>query len=389
MRIAVSGFFLDHRPSGLGVYSQNVLAQLVRCASDGHQLTIYAPDAESLTSNGRRNVVAGKVPEFLRPRYGTRAAVARFIWSQTAFPSVLKGKYDLLYSPTHHGILRKGIPQIITIHDLLPMKFPSQYRLQHYYFAHVVPRLIRNSAAIIADSESTRRDVCDCYQAPADRVFVVYSAVDQTFKPAPAYRVDEVRRKYELGDFLLIVGASYPHKNIDRALQAFARVRSELQGIQLVVAGGRADYTKRLKERVEELHVRDVKFTGYVSPEDLPALYSAARLLFYPSLYEGFGLPPLEAMACGCPTIVSKTSSLPEVCGDAAYYVDPYDVESMAEALCMVSTGKDVREGLRHKGFERVKVFSWENTARAVWRVIELGGRSTDSSPPHAGALLG
>ena len=378
MRIAVSGFMLDGQPSGLGVYSKNVLAELVKHTKDRHRLTIYTPSLEILSDLCSDDVAAYKVPEILKPKYGAKAALARFIWSQTVFPSVLADRHDRLYSPTHHGIIRKGLSQIITIHDLLPIKFPSQYRLQHYYFVHVLPRLIASSSALVVDSESTRQDVHEYYNVPLDKIFVVYSAVDQKFTPSQAESLDKVRDKYELGDFILIVGASYPHKNIVRALEAFAKASSNLRNIQLVVAGGRPDYTNVLKQRAKELGIQEIKFLGYVSPADLPALYSAARVLLYPSLYEGFGLPPLEAMACGCPVIVSKTSSLPEVCGDAAYYINPCDIEEMAEALRVVTSSQDVHERLRQKGFERVKLFSWEKTAQAIFQVIEsVGGSRT------------
>jgi glycosyltransferase involved in cell wall biosynthesis len=162
-------------------------------------------------------------------------------------------------------------------------------------------------------------------------------------------------------------------------LEAFAKASANLRNIQLVIAGGRPEYTNVLKQRAKELGIQEIKFLGYVSPSDLPTLYSAALMLLYPSLYEGFGLPPLEAMACGCPVIVCKTSSLPEVCGDAAYYIDPYDIEGMAEALLVVAKRSDVREGLRQKGLNRVKHFSWEATAQAISRVIESVGRSATS----------
>ena len=379
MRIAVSGFLLDGQPSGLGVYSKNVLVELVKHMKNRHQLTIYTPHPEGLSAICSGDVVVQKVPDFLKPKYGANAALARFMWCQTVFPSLLADRHDLLYSPTHHGIIRKGLPQIITIHDLLPIKFPSQYRLQHYYFVHVLPRLIASSTALVVDSQSTRQDVHESYDVPLDKIFVVYSAADRKFTPSQAESLDKVRDKYRLGDFILIVGASYPHKNIIRALEAFAKASSDLQNIQLVVVGGRPDYTDVLKQRAKELGIQEIKFLGYVSPSDLPTLYSAALVLLYPSLYEGFGLPPLEAMACGCPVIVCKTSSLPEVCGDAAYYIDPYDIAGMAEALLVVAKSSDVREGLRQRGLDRVKLFSWEATAQAICRVIESVGRSSTS----------
>jgi glycosyltransferase involved in cell wall biosynthesis len=234
-----------------------------------------------------------------------------------------------------------------------------------------LPRLIKKAAAIIADSENTRQDVHKSYEAPLDKIYVVYSAIDNRFKPAQADSLQKVKKAYGLSEFVLLVGASYPHKNISRALEAFSKVKLTLPKMELVVAGGQAGYINLLKQQAKELNVTSIKFLGYVPPEELPALYSAACVLLYPSLYEGFGLPPLEAMACGCPVIASNTSSLPEVCGDAVYYIDPYSVDDMSKALYAVTTDQNVRELLRQKGFERVKLFSWGKAAKQVYSVIE------------------
>jgi glycosyltransferase involved in cell wall biosynthesis len=367
---------LGGQPSGLGVYSQNVLVELVKQARTRHRLTVYTPSTEPLSGMDQAGLTVCKVPGMLNPRYGAKAALARFVWSQTVFPSILADRYDVLYSPTHHGLLRKGPPQIITVHDLLALKFPSQYRLQYYYFIHVLPRVIRHSSAVIVDSESTKRDVHEHYGLDLDRIFVVYSAVNQGFQPASLDSQRHVKQKYGLSNYILIVGASYPHKNVVRALQAFARVRSALPKMEVVVAGGRPPYTETVRQEAHALNLQEVKFLGYVPPSELPALYSGARVLLYPSYYEGFGLPPLEAMACGCPVIVSHTSSLPEVCGDAACYVDPYDTGSIAESLRDLLTNEAAQEELRRKGSQRVGCFSWERTARDILKVVESVGRS-------------
>jgi glycosyltransferase involved in cell wall biosynthesis len=255
---------------------------------------------------------------------------------------------------------------------LLAIKFPNQYRLQYLYFKWLLPILLRNASAIIADSDNTRRDVHNYYGVPINKVHVIYSAIAQEFKPAHGNAVKRVHEAYGLGDFVLIVGASYPHKNISRAIQSFAKVRCRIPHIELVIAGGRKAYLKVLEQEAKDLDVEGVKFLGYVPQRDIPILYSAAYALLYPSLYEGFGLPPLEAMACGCPVIVSNTSSLPEICEDAAYYVDPYSIESIAEGLFRVVSDEKTRAALRQKGLERAKSFSWKKAAEGVYRVLNL-----------------
>jgi glycosyltransferase involved in cell wall biosynthesis len=369
MRIAVNASLLDNSPTGLGVYTENVLRELSKLIGERHQLTIYTSCPKKLGPDSQKSRVT-KFPFFLQTRYGKKAAVARVFWQQLIFPLTLRGQ-DIIYSPTHHGILWGGFKQVVTIHDLLAIKFPTQYRLQNYYFTYILPRLIEKATAIIADSENTRQDVHKSYEAPLDKIYVVYSAIDNHFKPAQADSLQKVKKAYGLTEFVLIVGASYPHKNISRALEAFSKVKLTLPKMELVVAGGQAGYINLLKQQAKELNVAGIKFLGYVPPEELQVLYSAARVLLYPSLYEGFGLPPLEAMACGCPVLASNTSSLPEVCGDAAYYIDPHSVDDMAKALCTVATDQNVRDLLRQKGLERVKLFSWEKAAKEIYAVIE------------------
>jgi glycosyltransferase involved in cell wall biosynthesis len=370
MRIAVNASLLDGYPTGLGIYTENVLRELSRLIGERHHLTIYTSYPEIFNGRVPKTGVVRKIPYILKPRFGKKAAIARVFWQQFIFPFTLRGQ-DIIYSPTHHGILWGGFKQVVTIHDLLAIKFPTQYRLQNYYFAYILPRLIKKAAAIIADSENTRQDVHKSYEAPLDKIYVVYSAIDNRFKPAQADSLQKVKKAYGLSEFVLLVGASYPHKNISRALEAFSKVKLTLPKMELVVAGGQAGYINLLKQQAKELNVTSIKFLGYVPPEELPALYSAACVLLYPSLYEGFGLPPLEAMACGCPVIASNTSSLPEVCGDAVYYIDPYSVDDMSKALYAVTTDQNVRELLRQKGFERVKLFSWGKAAKQVYSVIE------------------
>jgi glycosyltransferase involved in cell wall biosynthesis len=251
------------------------------------------------------------------------------------------------------------------------MRYPEQYRLQHYYFLSVVPRLLSRAVAVIADSQSTKQDIHDHYKVPLSKIHVVYSGLEEDVRPVSEPYRSQVLHRYALTEYLVLVGASFPHKNVERAIQAWAAVKETLPGMKFVIAGGRTPYLEKLRQNVTRSKIDGVEFLGYVPRNDLIALYSAAQALVYPSLYEGFGLPPLEAMACGCPAIVSNTSSLPEVCGDAAYYVDPYNPDVMAEAIRKVATDEDTRTVLKRKGFERAAQFSWVTTAQSVYKVLE------------------
>jgi glycosyltransferase involved in cell wall biosynthesis len=373
MRISVIASLLDRRPSGLGVYTANVVRELSKIASPKHKLTVFTSCPSGMEVDQPATISLNEAPAFLQPRFGKPAALLRFAWTQMFLPFKMY-EQDIAYCPTHHGMLWGAINQVVTVHDLLPIRFPSQYRLQHQYFSFVLPKLLDRAAAVIADSQSTKLDIHNYYKIPLHKIFVVHCAADTQYKPCEAAAVRKIKQLYGLQDFLLVVGASYAHKNIERALEAFARAKSFLPGVDLVVAGGRPAYLGLLRQKAEALKLPEVKFLGYVPPEELPALYSAAGALLYPSLYEGFGLPPLEAMACGCPVIVSNTSSLPEVCGAAAYYVDPSSIDSLTEAIAKVMLDDDVKNSLRQKGLERARLFSWENTAMNIMHVLEEVG---------------
>jgi glycosyltransferase involved in cell wall biosynthesis len=380
MQVVINASLMDSSPTGLGVYSQNILHELVTLLRIHDRTTVYTSHPGAFSERIPNNVVINGTAASLQPKFGKRAGFARFFWNQLVFPFKLQ-QQDLVYCPTHHGYLCGPSKQVVTIHDLLAIKFPTQYRLQYYYFKYFLPLLLRNAAAVIADSENTRRDVHSYYRIPLEKIHVVYSAIAQDFKPAGRDALQRVREIYGLSEFVFIIGASYPHKNISRAIKAFAQLRGKVPRAELVVAGGRKEYLKVLEQEARDLDIEGVKFLGYVPQQDIPLLYSAAYALLYPSLYEGFGLPPLEAMACGCPVIVSNTSSLPEICGDAAYYVDPYSIESIAEGLFRVVSNEKIREALRQKGMEQAKRFSWKKAAEGVYGVLDSVHRSSLRMP--------
>jgi len=375
MKIAVNASILDDKPSGLGIYTINVVSRLARIASnEGDELVIYTSYPEALGGAGENaDLTIRKIPALVQPKYGKKAAFIRFVWNWAIFPRVSRN-LDIVYSTTHHGLYNSCSRQVITVHDILSIMFPHQHPYQKWYFTYILPRILKKSAAIITVSNNTRQDIHDYYKVALEKIYVVYNGIDHhsRFKRMQDDRaMKELIRKYGLRKYLLIVGASYPHKNISKALQAFSKVNCIVPELELVVLGGRKEYIKTLKYEAKNLGLQRVRFLDYIPAEELPTFYSGATALIYPSLYEGFGLPPLEAMACGCPVIVSNTSSLPEVCGDAAYYIDPYSTESIAEAICRLSRDENLRNYLRQKGLERARLFTWEKTARGVYEVLK------------------
>jgi len=365
MNIAINASLLDSVPTGLGIYTINLLAKLVRLLVKNHEVRIFT----SAVSNGSLfGCPVVKIPSFVQPRFGVTAAMARFAWTQTVLPFASMD-CDLLYSTTHHGPLWHRRPQIITIHDLLPLHFPAQYRLQHVYFRTVLPRLLKAATAVVVDSEHTRGDVHRSYGTPLEKIWVVYCGADHV-RPHSAGDVD-LTAKYGLRHYILAVGASYPHKNVIRALDAFAVAKRSVPDLQFALIAGPSHYLESAKRYVGDIGLTDVKFLGYVDHGDLPHLYASAAAFIYPSLYEGFGLPPLEAMLHRCPAIVSRVSSLPEVCGEAAYYVDPLAVDDMAKAIIAVVGSRALQDELRLKGVQRAAAYTWDNAAKQLYSVFE------------------
>jgi len=366
MRIVVNASIVDHVRSGLGVYSVNLIQELQALHDD---LIVYTSCPEIWQTN-LANV--RKISRDVQPSRGQKGHFRRIIWTQFFLPlRLLADRASLLLSPLPEGMLFPCVPQVVIIHDVLPLHFPQEYPRQHYYFRYWVPRLLRMSRAIVAVSEHTRRDLMRCYGIEMDRICVIPAGYDKT-QYQPGIEIEEVKRKYGLTSYLLYVGNLLPHKNIRRLLQAFGRIAGRIP-FQLIIVGKKdSRYYPALEAEVEALNLQNrVQFLDYVVTAELPSLYAGAEFLIFPSLYEGFGLPPLEAMACGTPVIVSNVSSLPEVVGDAALLINPYDVEEMARAMTRVLSEKGLSESMRRKGLERAKGFSWESAAKNLLHVLD------------------
>jgi glycosyltransferase involved in cell wall biosynthesis len=312
----------------------------------------------------------------------------RLSWEMARWPP------DILFVPAHVLPLIHPRRSVVTVHDLGYLYYPQAHRPFDRWYLHWSTRYhVRAARHLIADSQATRDDLIRHYRAAPERVTVVTPGCDETFRPVTnANRLAQIRERYGIrGDYVLHVGTIQPRKNLERLLEAFARLlvlSSRLgrvaEGVlkprctetdgkpQLVLAGKRGWLYDRIFRRVEEMGLGDrVLFTGYVPQEDLPALMSGARMLAMPSLYEGFGLPVVEAMACGTPVVCSNASSLPEVAGDVALLVDPLNVEAWAEAMGRLLEDQALRAELIARGLQRARHFSWGRCARQVLRLLE------------------
>lgn len=280
-----------------------------------------------------------------------------------------------LFHATEHLLLPLyGIPTVLTVHDLIFRHLPEHHkRLNRWYLNATLPLYCRRASHIIAVSEATRQDLIASYGVAPEKVTVILEAADPQFKPQSPERLAAVRARYQLPEtYILFVGTVEPRKNLLRLLRAWEPLYLAGDAPPLVIVGKRGWLAEDFYAALGVSPAREgVRFTGYVADEDLPALYSGASLFAFPSLYEGFGLPPLEAMACGTAVLCSNTSSLPEVVGDAALTLNPTDVEALREGLRRLLADADLREDMRERGIQRAAGFSWERAAAETYQLYQ------------------
>jgi len=297
--------------------------------------------------------------------------IAGHIWEQFVLPTRLRG--NLLFSPSNTGPLIEE-RQVVTIHDITPLEHPEWLNPRFAkWYQFLIPRLVHKARQIIAVSNFTKSRICEVTSAQPDKVVVIYNGVDERFRPKSSEEIARTKDAFGISNFryILTVATIEPRKNLQRLLEAWDVWHVNLpQDIWLVIAGAKG----------KDLVFRDAVFNrlppkvcmiGHVSDEHLPALYSGALAFIYVSLYEGFGLPPLEAMACGTPVLTSNVTSLPEVVGDAAFTVNPYDIDAIAEGIKRLVEDDNLRKELSQKGLARAKLFSWERTAEVTWSVLK------------------
>ncbi len=296
---------------------------------------------------------------------------------------VLLPRGTRLFHATEHLLLPlRHVPTVLTVHDLIFERYPRYHkRLNYLFLTRAMPLFVRKATAIIAVSHATRRDLERFYRVPGEKIRVIYEAPAPHFRPPPAEAVRRVREKYGLPErYLLTVGTLEPRKNLIRLLEVFERVHGEGGVDGLVIVGARGWLYDAFFRRLDASPVRDrVVLPGYVPDADLPALYAGSTLFVLPSLYEGFGLPLLEAMASGAAVVASRTGALPEVGGNAARYFDPENPEEMAHVIARCLRDEDLRDAMRVAGREQVARFSWERTAQETAQlyqeVMEQSGR--------------
>jgi glycosyltransferase involved in cell wall biosynthesis len=364
MRIGLEVTAAVTQGGGIGRYTRELLRAVMRVDGENSYQLFFAA-AEPLYGLPPLNV---RTRVHRLPFHDIWLARA---WHRLRLPlpvETLLGPLDLYHSPDF-TLPPTRAPSLLTVHDLSFVRDPQSASpgLRDYLNA-VVPRSVARADHILADSTATKNDLVDLYRTPADKITVLYCGVETEFRPVvePAL-LDYTRAKYGIGGnpYVLAVSTLQPRKNYVRLLQAFARLDDP--DLRLVFAGGKGWLFDEIFATVRTLKLDErVVFAGFVDDADLPSLYSAARVLAYPSLYEGFGLPMLEAMACGTPVVASTASSLPEVAGQAALLVDPYDVDALTHALDLAHNDANTRNRLIRLGRLRATQFRWDESARQL-----------------------
>lgn len=358
-----------HSRAGLGRYSEQVALNLDR-ERPGRFALFHnqgrdgrLPD--SLTHMPRRSVKAGYKP--------WRMAILLAQLGRVSFNRLVPGA-RLFHSTEHLLMPLRGVPTILTVHDLIYKRFPDYHkRLNYWYLNLAMPLFCRRATAIIAVSEASRQDIISHYGVEADKIHVVYEAAADHFRPSAREQIDVVREKYQLPDkFLLHLSTIEPRKNLNRLVDALVMLRHEFPDLGLVLAGGKGWLYDDFFARIAAENLEDVvRPLGWVPDEDLPAVIGAASLAVQPSLYEGFGLPILEHMACGQVVAASNSSSHPEVGGQAAAYFDAMDTAEMAATIQRLLTDSEEYERRRKLGLRQAAKFSWSRAARETIAIYD------------------
>jgi glycosyltransferase involved in cell wall biosynthesis len=379
MRIAIDATALPAQLGGAGNYIVRLINGL-RTLNTGDRLLVIAKENDL----DRLGPWTAQV-EPVAVRLGSRPA--RLAWEQLLLPVTLRRlRVDLLHSP-HYTIPLYGVDarRVVTFHDMIFLLYPGFHqRTKVMFFSRMIRLAARLANHVIADSSATRADAIRLLRMQPEAVTTIPLAADERFAPIldPA-RLDAICHKYHLRrPFLLVVSTLEPRKNLGAAIETLARLRLTGVDCQLAIAGTKGwAYESMLAGMSRPELASHIRVLGFVSDDDLPALYSASAAFLYPSRYEGFGLPPLEAMACGVPVVASNRSSMPEVVGDGGVLVDPDDIDAMVTAVASLLRNPSARQEWRRRAVKRAAEFSWERTARMTYAVYERVAAATAARP--------
>lgn len=369
MRVGINASKYSEVHTGVGRFT-NILCHHISELNSKHDFYMYAANKAN-----QLHKISGRSVHIRRARFNLQSNMLRILWEQVALPYYSsRDKLDLFHYTDHAlSVMQEVHPCIITVHDIAFIRFPHLFnRTRRIYKKFIFEKLINKADIIITPSNSTKKDIKRYCGIDDKKIRVVIYGVEKRFCPISKSKVEDYRSRNNLPSrMILSVGTLEPRKNIVTLIKAFAKLREKgLTDYKLVVAGSKGWLYKEIFHEIRTSGLQEeVLFLGNVADEDLPKLYNCADLFVYPSLYEGFGLPPLEAMACGVPVITSNTSSLPEVVGEAGIMVDPTDTNSLCEKMCHVLEDSKLRSYMKNNGLERAKLFSWRKTAKQILKI--------------------
>lgn len=376
MRIGISALLTEQGRSGLGQHVINLLGALQEIDQRNQYIIFGLEGDRSLENISAKNFTVVRLPDFLR------RPVLSILWHWAVLPILVRRwRLDLLHLPSYRRLSPLSpCPVVVTVHDLAVLRDPTKYgRLRHLYVRDIVRRLLNRSAQVISVSESTRQDILAFVGLNLERITVIHNGIDHKsyYTMERAYCRSEVARRYGIrSPFILCVARlEHPGKNHVRLIEAFTLIKRRT-GLphQLVLAGAPWNGADTIYRTASASGIaEDIVFPGFVPAEDLPLFYNAADLFVLPSFHEGFGIPVLEAMACGTPVACSNTSSLPEVGADAALYFDPHNPDAIGQVIRKLLTDAEIRQALVSKGLERAARFPWKEAARrtaAIYRKV-------------------
>jgi glycosyltransferase involved in cell wall biosynthesis len=366
MRIAINTLAMKRELYGVGNYIKNLVSALARLDRENEYVLFASADNACHLRGLGENFSIELAPS---------SRMLRLPWEQSVLPLRLRRKrIDVYHGATFVAPLIKMCVHVVSILDMTFHLTPERHSLvKRAYFRAMIPQMARRSEKVIAISESTKRDLLRLLEIKEEKICVTHLGVDKRFRPVTdEQELTRVREKYNLpAKYILYVGLIEPRKNVEALVDAY-HADSLHTEFDLVLAGNLGWGYAPLLAKVANSRVRNrIRMPGYVADADLPALFSMAAVFVYPSVYEGFGLPVLEAMACGTPVITSKVSSLPEVAGEAAILVDPSDPKALASALQSVLGDEHLGKSLSEKGMQRAGLFTWEKTAQKTLGVYK------------------
>lgn len=360
MKIGIDGRAAKwYHGTGIGTYTNQLIKNLSKVDYDNNYL-IFTPQCDSinnLQSNFKLELV--------------NSTPSNSFWDDINVPNILNNADIELYHVPQNGVgLVDNIKckKVITLHDIIPLKMPETVSDRYLkIFNNELPKILDNCDGIITVSNFSKDDIAKEFNFPAERIFVTPLAAEDIYTPMSKCQSKySITKKYGIEeDFILYVGGFSPRKNILGLIEAYSMLPSKLrETFKLVITGKKGPSYSKYKNRAEELHVStNVVFTDFIPVEDMPLFYNAAEVLVYPSFYEGFGLPPIEAMACGTPVIASNVTSLPEVCYESALFIDPNDIDTLSYDIERVLSNSLLRLTMVKKSLTRSKAFSWDKTA--------------------------